>query len=215
MRNDFKPKIKKIISLAEKLPYFTFDDLSPIEKDRTYLKILFSRYEKNNQLIRLKKGLYVTKKYIDNLQKNNNFSFYLEFLANILYQPSYLSLDYVLYSSEILTELPINFTSITKNKTAVFSNKLGNFVYHKIKGELFRGFEINKAGEFDISKAAKAKALFDLLYLRKNLLVDKKAVEELRLNLENFNKNDLKEFKKYLKIENSKRMKKTFSYLFN
>lgn len=214
MRNDFQPKIKKIISLAEKLPYFSFDDLSPVEKDRNYLKILFSRYEKNNRLIRLKKGLYVTQKYIDNLQKSNKFSFYLEFLANILYQPSYLSLDYVLYSDEFLTELPINFTSITKNKTAIFSNKLGNFVYHKIKSDLFQGFEINKRGEFTILKASKAKAFFDFLYLRKNLLVNKEAVEELRLNLENFNKKDLKEFKKYLAIENSTRMKEIFRYLF-
>ena len=214
MRNDFRPKIKKIISLAEKLPYFTFDDLSPIEKNRHYLKILFSRYEKNNQLIRLKKGLYVTKKYVDNLQKSGDFSSYLELLANILSQPSYLSLDYVLYSHEVLTELPVNFTSITRNKTATFSNKLGNFVYHKIKSGLFSGFEMKRDGGFNVLRATKAKALFDFLYLRKNLLINKEAVSELRLNLKTLNKSDLKELKKYLRLENSKKMNEVFRYLF-
>ena len=214
MRNKFEFKSRKIISLAEKLPYLTFDDLSPIENDRNYLKVLFYRYIKNNQVLRLKRGLYTTKKYIDDLQKANIFSYYLEFLANILYQPSYLSLDYILYSHNLLTELPTNFTSITKKKTNTFSNKLGNFIYHKIKDELFCGFKIVKEAEFAISRATKAKALFDFLYLRKNLLINKRAVKELRLNLNNFNKVDLEEFKRYLKIENSKRMKKIFNCLF-
>jgi len=214
MRNKLEPKIKKIISLVEKLPYFTFDDLSPVEEDRIYLRVLFYRYTKKNKVLRLKKGLYITKNYIDDLQKSNTFSFYLEFLANILYQPSYLSLDYILYFHNLLTEIPTNFTSITKNKTNTFSNKLGNFIYHKIKDELFCGFEITEEGDFSIFKATKAKALFDFLYLRKNLLINKRTVEELRLNLNNFNKDDLNEFKKYIQIENSKRIKEIFNYLF-
>ncbi|TSC95475.1 MAG: hypothetical protein Athens101410_534 [Parcubacteria group bacterium Athens1014_10] len=214
MRNEFNSKIEKIIALSKGLPYFTFDAFSTIEKNKTYLKILLSRYEKNNKLIRLKKGIYVNKEYFDQIQKNNTFNFYSEFLSNILYQPSYLSLDYVLYQHNLLTELPVNFTSISKNKTAVFSNKIGNFIYHKVKNELFCGFKIIKNGDFIISKASKAKALFDFLYLRKNILINKKAVEELRLNLGDFNKGDLREFKKYLKIEKSKKMKEISGYLF-
>lgn len=212
MRNRINSKIDKIISLVEKLPYFDFATLAPIEKNKTYLKILFSRYEKAGKLIRLKRGFYTTKIYLDESQKNNTFSFYLEFLANNLYLPSYLSLDYILYQYNLLTELPRNFISITKNKTACFSNRLGNFFYHKIKDELFCGFEIIKEGDFTIMKATKAKALFDFLYLRKNFLIDKRAVKELRLNSENFNKNDLKELKKYLRLARSKKMKEIINY---
>lgn len=192
------------------MPYFTLDDLSSVEKNKNYLKTLFSRYEKSGELVRLKKGVYVTKRY---LLSHNGIEHYHEFLANILYQPSYLSLDYVLYQHNLITELPKNFTSMTKNKTAHFSNKLGNFFYHKIKDELFCGFGILKEGDFTILKATKAKALFDFLYLRKNLLAGEKAIEELRLNLGELTGKDLKEFKEYLKLENSKKMNQIFTTL--
>lgn len=212
MRNKFTPKIKKIISLAGKLPYFNFDDFAGIENDRTYLKILFSRYEKAGKLVRLKKGFYVTREYIDNAQKGGEFSFYAEFLANILYQPSYLSLDYILYGHNLLTEVPNNFTSIARNKTARFSNKFGNFFYHKIKEELFCGFEIIKKNDFTICRATRAKALFDYIYLRQNFLINEKAVEELRLNLDNLNENDLGELRKYIEIDGAKKMERIFNY---
>lgn len=207
MRNELKTKISRIIALAEKLPYFTLDDLLPIEKDKNYLKILFSRYEKSGKVIRLKKGIYVAERYILEHLSRAEMDFYYEFLANILYQPSYLSLDYILYENNLLTEIPRNFTSVAKNKTAGFSNRFGHFFYHKIKDELFCGFEAVKKGDFMIFRATKAKALFDFLYFRKNSLLDKRAVEELRLNLENFSKNDRKELEKYIKIEGTKKMK--------
>jgi len=212
MRNGHNSKIERIFSLAKNLPCFSFDDLASVENNKTYLKILFSRYEKTGKVIRLKRGLYVAKEYIDNIEKTSRLSSYQEFVANILYQPSYLSLDYVLYQYNLLTDVPNNFTLITRNKTAVFVNKIGNFLYHKIKDELFCGFEIIKEGDFTILKATKAKALFDYLYLRKNILTKKKAFRELRLNLDNLDRNDLKELKKYSKIDGSKKIKEILSY---
>lgn len=213
MRNNPEPKIKKIIALAEKLPFFTLDTFSSIEKNKNYLKILFSRYAQRGKLIRLKKGLYVAQKYVDQTQKNNTFSSYLEFLAANLYRPSYLSLDWVLYQHHLLTEIPVNFTLVTKNKTANFSNLFGHFFYHKIKEELFCGFEIIKEADFTILRATKAKALFDFLYLRKNLLLNKKTSQELRLNLNHFTQSDLKEFKHYLAQEGSKKMRAISNFL--
>ncbi|PIR72305.1 MAG: hypothetical protein COU42_01705 [Candidatus Nealsonbacteria bacterium CG10_big_fil_rev_8_21_14_0_10_36_24] len=214
MRNNLKPQIKKIISLVRELPYFSFEDLSPIEKNKDYLKILLSRYENGGKVVRLKKGSYVVSEFIDKIKAKGEFSSYLEFLANILYQPSYLSLDYILYRHNILTELPVNFTSIAKNKTAIFSNKLGSFIYRKVKDDLFCGFKIKEEGGFSIAKATKAKALFDFIYLRKNALTDKKAIEELRLNLDDFAEKDIKEVELYVKIEKSKKMKEIFKNIF-
>ncbi len=212
MRNNINSKISQIISVAKGLPRFDFDDLSSIEKDKNYLKILFSRYEKAGKVLRLKKGVYVTKEYLDNLEKRGGSSLYSEFVANIIYQPSYLSLDYILYKSNILTDVPINFTSITKNKPAIFRNKIGAFLYHKIKDDLFCGFEIVKEGDFTILKATRAKALFDYLYLRKNIIVNKELFNELRLNLENLTKKDREEIEKYAKIDGSKKIKEILSY---
>lgn len=214
MRNKSGSKISKIISLASKLPYFNLDNLSAVEKDKTYLKILLSRYSKAGKIIRLKKGLYVAKEYIEEAKKNGTFSNYLEFLANILYQPSYLSMDYMLYENNILTEVPVNYTLVTGKKTANFSNEFGRFFYHNIRDDLFIGFKEKKEGEFLISKATKAKALFDFLYFRKNAIVNEESARELRLNLDAFSNTDRKELKNYIKLEGSKKTEKIFNYLF-
>lgn len=211
MRNRNIILTKQITELVSGLPYFELADLTSV-KNRSYLKIILSRYEAKGEIFRLKKGLYVSKKYIEEAQRKNIFSDYAEFAANKIYEPSYLSLDYILYEHNILTEIPRNFTSVSLNKTASFSNNLGNFFYHNIKEELFTGFDIVKKGNFTVLKANKAKALFDFLYFRKNNLPDKRAVEELRLNLENIKSDDWRELKKYIKIEGSKKMKEIHEY---
>lgn len=197
------------------MPCFSLDDLAALETNKTYLKILLGRYVKTGKIIRLKKGLYVAKEYIDNLEKKGHFSHYLDFLTGVLCEPSYLSLEYVLYRHNLLTDVPYNFTAVSHNKTAIFTNKFGNFLYHKIKPSLFCGFELIKEGKFAFFRATKAKALFDFLYLRKNILPVKEAVKELRLNVENLNRADIKELKKYAAMEGSKKMAEIIDHLLN
>lgn len=211
MRNDNTPLTEQIMNLISDLPYFDLANFTPFKKNRAYLKIIFSRAENKGKIIRLKKGFYVSAKFIEEIQKKNTFSDYIELIANKIYEPSYLSLDYVLYEYNILTEISKNFTSISLNKPIFLSNNLGNFFYHKIKKDLFLGFSVIKKGDFAILKATKAKALFDFLYFRKNNLIDRRAIEELRLNLNNIKPADWREFKKYLRIEKSKRMKEIFN----
>ena len=210
MRNNIESK--KIIELISGLPYFNTTDLFPVIKNKSYLKIIVSRYFKKGLIVRLKKGTYVARRYLDVLEKKGLLADYNEFLSNILYKPSYLSLEYVLAEYNIITELPKNITSVSLNKTARFSNKINTFLYHKVRKELFLGFRTIKKDNFIIFKATKSKALFDFLYLRKNLLVDKKAFLETRLNLNNLSSKDLKELKKYINLEGSERMKRIFIY---
>ncbi|MFH1838248.1 MAG: hypothetical protein ABH808_01985 [Candidatus Kuenenbacteria bacterium] len=215
MRNEGKKsKNKEIIFLVKDLPYFEIENLKGLIKKETYLKILLSRFKKKGEIFRLKKGLYVSNNFINSIEKKGGFSFYLEFLANLFYSPSYLSLEYVLNKFNALTEAPLNFTSISKKKTIGFSNKFGNFFYRKIKDELFLGFKVEKKENFLIYQASKAKALFDFIYLRKYSILNKKVAEELRINIEVFNKKDRKEIEKYIKLEGSKKMKNIFDWLF-
>lgn len=212
MRNSIK-RSKTIIDLAEKLPVFTLDNFAGIEKDKHYLWLVLHRYEKSGKLLRLKKGIYTASIYVEKMKNRGEIEIFADFLANFLYLPSYLSLETILYRHNILTEIPVNFTSITKNKTLTLTNKLGNFLYHKIKSSLFCGFEIVEESDFSLMKATKAKALFDFLYLRKNILPSKKAVKELRLNIDHLKRADISEFKKYIVLEGSKKMKEILNYL--
>lgn len=214
MRNN-KKRSATIIELAEKLPIFTLDDFAGIEKNRQYLWLVLYRYEKSGRLIRLKKGIYTTDVYVEKMKNRGEIEIFTDFLANFLYSPSYLSLETILYRHNILTEIPVNFSSVAKNKTAIFTNKLGIFLYHKIKPSLFCGFELFKEGDFSFMKATKAKALFDFLYFRKDILPNKEAIKELRLNVEVLNRADISELKRYVVLEGSKKMKEILYCLLN
>lgn len=214
MRNGSSSRISRIFAAVRALPYFSLDDLASLETDKTYLKILFSRYQKSGRVVRLKKGLYVTKDYLDQTEKAGRLTAYAEFLANLLVPASYLSLDYVLYENHLLTEIPTHYTSVTAGKTNAFRNQLGHFYYHKIKDGLFTGFGIEKRAFFDVFRATKAKALFDYLYFRKNQLPNQKAVKALRLNLDTISSKDQQNLENYVSLEKSPKMGLIYSWLF-
>ncbi|MFH1610265.1 MAG: hypothetical protein ABIA91_00030, partial [Patescibacteria group bacterium] len=188
-RLDNLPKTRKVLGLTKNLPYFNIDDLKGVFKEY-YLKIILSRLEDRGKVIRLKKGFYVSEEYINIIERKNFKDSYLEFITGVIYSPSYLSLEYVLAKYNALTESPVNFTCVSKNKTTRFDNKFGNFIYHNIKPALFIGFNVIKTNNLIIYEATKAKALFDYIYLRKNQIVDKRSIDELRINVDVFNKKD-------------------------
>jgi predicted transcriptional regulator of viral defense system len=212
MRNDNK-RSKTIIKLAGKLPVFTFNDFLSTEESKSYLWMVLHRYEKSGKLLRLKKGIYTTTAYVERMKNRGEIEVFTDFIANFLYSPSYLSLETILYRYNILTEIPVNLTSVSKSKTAVFTNKLGNFIYHKVKPSLFCGFDLSEESSFSVMRATKAKALFDFLYLRKNVLPSREAVKELRLNARNLNRSDINELKKYVALEGTKKLKEILNYL--
>lgn len=213
MRNKQKTASQRIMALVSQMPYFTVENLRITEMSPHYLRIFLSRAVKSGSVVRLKKGLYTSSSYIDEAKASGRISNFLEFLACAMYAPAYLSGEYVLYSHNMLTDVPQNFTLMTRNKTARFSNTLGNFIYHSIQARLFKGFTSAREGSLIISKATKAKALFDFLYVRKNLIGSKQEFNELRLNLEMMSARDKKELKSYIALEGSVKMQQLYSFL--
>ncbi|NIA09597.1 MAG: hypothetical protein GWP10_07685 [Nitrospiraceae bacterium] len=204
----------KILEAAKNLPYFTIDDLIFINKDKNTLKKILYRLKKRERIISLKKGMYVSADYISYI-KNQNFTDYVEFVANIIYEPNYLSVEYVLQKYEILTEAVKTITAITTKKTNKFANNLGIFNYYSIKKELFDGFQVKKKNGFLIAEANLGKALFDFIYLRKNILDSADEVKELRLNLELVKSKDWRGFDSYVKKSKSKKMTQISKWLKN
>ena len=200
----FKPK--EILLRLAGMPYFTIGGLSVFGYKDTYLRVFLSRLEERGDIIRLKRGFYTSRAYCDAAKAGGKWTRYLEFIAARLYSPAYLSLDYVLYKHNLLTEVPVNFTLITANKTAVYKNALGLFSYHKIKKPLFCGYKTVTEAGFPVYTASKAKALFDFIYLRRKLLPGPDVFKTLRLNLGNLNKIDIAEFRKYAAISKTAKM---------
>ncbi|MEO0227068.1 MAG: hypothetical protein ABIL70_03340 [candidate division WOR-3 bacterium] len=214
MRNKDTSLNERILSYIEKLPYFTFDNLKILDVPAHHLRIALSRLEGRNKVIRLKRGFYISTKFVEKAKTNGTFTSLIEFISTKLYPPSYLSLEYVLYENNILTDVPVNFTLMTRNKTYTVRNNIGVFIYHKIKDNLFCGYRVEKSNGYFYFKAEKAKALFDFLYLRKKMILNRKMAMELRLNLDVFSKGEIRNLENYIEMDGSKRMQEIFSYLF-
>ncbi|MDO8610656.1 MAG: hypothetical protein Q7R95_08985 [bacterium] len=197
--------------LLENKPYFTKIELSVLlEKKGKNLDKKILQLTKNTNLISLKNGFYITKTYKTKAPTNYN-----EYLSNVLYYPSYLSLEYVLQKEGVLPESVMVYTSITNKTTKRFNNVLGSFNYRSIQKELFVGYqEVDFWQEYKIKIATKAKALFDFLYLKsfKNISF-LETINDLRLNYEVILETDLDEFEKYTNLINSPKMKKILKIL--
>ena len=193
-------KYRRVINNLSNVPFFdtvTVQQLLGVSKKATYENI--NRWIKQGRLIQLKKGLYTTQEYYKTL---NNKQVYLEFLANNLRVPSYLSLEYVLQKYSILTEQVFAYTSITLKTKRMYTNALGTFIYRQISLKLFAGFKQLNIDGFTIYQATKAKALFDYLYLKflNYQVINTQNIIDLRLNLDQVTKTDLQELAKYCRL---------------
>ncbi len=167
---------------------------------------------RTGKLIRLKRGLYISSEYYQNIINKEEYS---AFLSSLLVSPSYISKETILNRYGILTESVFGFSSVTQGNTKNFITKVGNFSFSHIKKELFLGY---KEQEFNGKKyyaATLAKALFDYLYfIKRNLKrINKTAVSELRINLENISEKDWLEFEGYLKISRSEKLRRIYKIL--
>ena len=167
---------------------------------------------KNKELVLLKKGIYVLRRQYE---KEKQKDLYLEYIANQLTQPSYISAEYVLAKYQILSE-PVNaITSITVKTTREIINDFCPFRYYSISPALFKGFEVKYFYNSPILIAEKSKALFDYLYIRflRSASINDNSIKNLRINWENIT---FKEFSKtcsYLSCVKNKRIEKALDLI--
>jgi predicted transcriptional regulator of viral defense system len=147
---------------------------------------------KKGSIIRIKKGLYI---FGDEYRRK---PFSREILANLIYGPSYISLEYALQHYGLIPERVEAVTSVSTGRSRRFSTPVGLFTYRMIPLEAFRvgmdRIEIGDGRAFLM--ATPAKALADKLlevrgigiqsqrelneYLENNLRVDPAALKELK-----------------------------------
>jgi predicted transcriptional regulator of viral defense system len=196
-------KRKKILEELKEFPYFNKKVIKELCLKHNLSLATVNSYihkgTKNNEVVRLKNGFYVTKEFYD---KNIEDIGYVFFIANQLRNPSYISswiaLDYYNMTTNVINTV----TSVTTKVTRDYSNKVGNFTYKSIKNELFKGFSSIKSRlGFDYLIASPAKALFDLIYLNTNQFrtFEPDILKRLRIDTEEMSNKSKKEFKKLLK----------------
>lgn len=128
-----------------------FDNFSsPNEKIRAL--------EKDGQLIRLKRGLYVVSDQVSGMPVNACLC------ANHIYGPSYVSLQWALRWYGLIPERTYTMTSVTTKRTRMFENSLGRFTYHQVKPDYFP-LGVNRVTEDGVTflMASREKALCDMI----------------------------------------------------
>lgn len=210
MSSNSEIKNKDII---ERKPYFTKQELSLLlEKQGRNLDKKLSQLIQTDYLLRLKNGLYTTRLYTI-FHKD----FFSEYIANIIYYPSYLSLEYVLQKEGLIPEAVYQYTSISAKAPRTYQNQIGIFTYKKIKNSLFTGYtEVIFHEQYRIKIATKAKALFDYLYLKPIQSIGSlQLIDDMRIQWENFSEHDREEFGRYIQLSESKKMTMIYTLLKN
>lgn len=94
-------------------------------------------------IIRVKKGLYV---FGDRYRRH---PYSKELLANLVYGPSYVSLDYALAYHGIIPERAEALTSVTLSRSRKFSTPVGLFIYRRIPAQAYPAGMVRVEGNPD------------------------------------------------------------------
>lgn len=185
-----------IDNIRDQISYEEFDYQTIMDglKDYARPRDKISDLLRKGVIIRVKKGLYV----FGDKQRRKPYS--KEILANMIYGPSYISLDYALQHHRLIPERVEAVTSVCTGRSRKFSTPVGLFTYRKIPMVAFPiGMDrIETVDDGAFLMATPEKALADKLYdnrgtrirtqkdlidyLEKNLRIDISGLRELKPN---------------------------------
>ena len=202
---------KQLFSSLEFLPYFTIEAIKQLLDTESLaagsVQTALYRWMKTGQVIALKKGVYMTRRFYELHRADAEFA---PMVSAILIPQSYLSLTYALQRFGVISDVTYPITGITLKQTRVITNTLGTYTFHNIKASLYLGYTTTEYMGIPISQATMAKALFDFLYLRPLMgslrLPAYNLVEDLRLNLDDFPESDRLAFEGFVETSQSKKM---------
>lgn len=114
---------KKIV-----MPCFDYILLSDLLKDLGYPRNAIGRMLKKGDIVRVKKGIYAL---------GDGRAASVSVLANMIYGPSYVSLDFVLSQTGLIPERVFSVTSMSTKRQKIFDTPLGRFEYQSISAKSF------------------------------------------------------------------------------
>ncbi len=185
------------LDLAIKTPYFSKKDL--ILKDLKIYDYQLTDWCNKKYLIKVKNGLYLFSNRQNYLQ--------LEELSQLIYEPSYISLESALRYYNFIPEMVYAITCVTTKANRNFQNLIGNYIYSHLKPELFFGYNPIKTKYGYYYIAEPEKAILDYIYLKLSQINNDDEFNELRLNISEISSTiNKKKFTQYLNVYNVKKM---------
>ncbi len=171
--------------LRKRIPYEEFDyrQLLDCLGEYNWPRAKISALLKSGVIIRVKKGIYV---FGEGYRRGPVSR---EILANLIYGPSYISLDYALQLHGLIPERVAELSSVCFGRTRRFDTPLGRFSYRRLSLAKYRGgilrTELPDGRAYLL--ATPEKALLDKLHTERGLGIRTQAslgsylVENLRI----------------------------------
>lgn len=174
-----------VLELHRRIPtkHFDYQRLMAATQELSHARRFVGLLMKRGHVIRIKKGLYVWGQDVDPAPYSN------EILANLIYGPSYVSLEYALSFYGLIPERVATVTSVTFKKSKTFATPVGQFSYEHINQEAYAaGIRLHIDGQQSFLIATAEKALLDVIALRG---VSDSLLEDLRIEPEEFARLDV------------------------
>ena len=153
-------KLLNWVSLAKKirtagLTVFTPQDVLHLSgSTEVSVRFLLTRAVKRGDCLKLRRGVYTLAEFLPTEME----------LANALYRPSYISFAFALSYYQLIPETVYTIASATTRTTATFAALEKQFVYHRLKPQVFTGYQMALIQQRRVAIADPEKALVDALY---------------------------------------------------
>lgn len=160
---------------------------------------------RQGEIVRLRRGLYA----VAPTYRQRPLS--LEILANRLYGPSYLSMEYALSWHGMIPERVTELTSICLGRSRSFTTEVGTFSYISVRKQAYvEGYDLCDLPDGrHFLMAVREKALVDMIVNRRNVSItsmremDARILEDLRMDATTLLDLDLKRIEHFAKLYGS------------
>jgi hypothetical protein len=174
-------EIRQIAALGPELDFLA---LTAAAGESGNVRDKVGRWAKAGLIIPVAKGIYVA------AEELRRVPFRREVLANMLYGPSYISLEYALAANGLIPESVPVVTSVTTKRNKDFDTKLGRFSYRALPrvAYVFGSVRVEIEAGRGYLMAAPEKALLDSLYrsgaFRSVAELERRLFEDFRIDEE-------------------------------
>lgn len=176
-----------IVSIRKLIPFDVFDytvlvsALSEYSKARDKITKLLD----SGNIVRIKKGLYC---FAETLRKH---ALSREYVANLIYGPSYVSLEYAMAYHGLIPERVNIVTSVTTRRSRDFDTPFGRFSYRRMTENRYNcAADLAESAGISFLMATPEKALTDKVWTDKRLTnpsvseIEEYLIDDLRLDPE-------------------------------
>jgi predicted transcriptional regulator of viral defense system len=163
-----------LLRVARGLSVIESANLSGLGEDPRALAVQLNRWTASGKLIRLKRGVYLLAREYRTREPA------LEYIANVLVRPSFVSREYALSFHGMIPEAPGLVTGVTTARPVSLTTPVKDFDFRHVSRDRFFGYLSYAMPEGEAWIATPERALLDLAYFSKGELT-RQRIEQLRL----------------------------------